>query len=203
MVNRDWFVTDNGDSHAYPSLVQATTGDRPYRLYRFLTEVEDILDSVSENQQRLEQMTPLVRRLLNSSDWLQFEVKPPNLNTGWSVNRLYSEPKFPLTVQMVAWLPGRASTVHNHATWGIVALLSGREKNCLWRRAGDVNNPDRLDLVEELTLDPGDVVGFMPEAIHCVEALGDEPTITFNLYGLTDYQTRFKFDLENHSAQLF
>ena len=203
MVNQDWFITNQGEGLSSAATIQAAASDRPYRLYRFLTAVEDVLDSVPSAQLRLEKIVPLVRQLLNSSDWLQFEVKQPSVERGWSVTRLYNEPNFPLTVQMVAWLPGRTSTVHNHATWGVVALVSGQERNHLWRRVQDEAAPDRLESCGEVILNPGDVIGFMPNAIHSVEALGDEPTITFNLYGLTDYQSRFQFDLETHTAQLF
>ena len=69
------------------------------RLYRFLTEVEDVLHAEADDQLRLDQIRPLVRHLLNHSAWLQYEFKPPNPKTGWSVNMLYDEPGFPLTVQ--------------------------------------------------------------------------------------------------------
>jgi predicted metal-dependent enzyme (double-stranded beta helix superfamily) len=36
------------------------------------------------------------------------------------------------TVQTVAWLPGTVSPILHHAIWGVVALISGEEKNTLW-----------------------------------------------------------------------
>jgi predicted metal-dependent enzyme (double-stranded beta helix superfamily) len=39
--------------------------------------------------------------------------------------------------------------------------------------------------------------------IHRVEALGDEPTISFNLYGETNYEQRFEFDPVNCTAKTF
>jgi predicted metal-dependent enzyme (double-stranded beta helix superfamily) len=41
------------------------------------------------------------------------------------------------------------------------------------------------------------------DAIHHVAALGDEPTISFNLYGETDYDRRFDFDPIQGTAQNF
>ena len=46
---------------------------------------------------------------------------------------------------MVTWLPGHTSTIHNHGTWGIVALVGGQERNRLWRRVphqGEVTKPN-------------------------------------------------------------
>jgi predicted metal-dependent enzyme (double-stranded beta helix superfamily) len=57
----------------------------PYRLYRFLTDLEDILEEVEDDQKRLHLICSLVRRLLNSSEWLQFNFLPPDPVTGWSV----------------------------------------------------------------------------------------------------------------------
>jgi len=175
----------------------------PYRLYRFLTDLEDILDSVPDDRDRLIAICPLVRRLLSDSSWLQFAGTPPDERKGWSVTMLYDEPGYPLTVQMVAWAAGQQSPVHNHGTWGLVAMLDGEEQNDFWQRAGDATQPDRLIATETRTVQPGDIVTFLPETIHRVRALGDRPTISFNLYGTTNYQQRFKFDLEQHVATRF
>lgn len=202
MVNQDWLETEGGEWQTCHSSVPSP-GTYQYRLYRFLTNVEDILECHPQEQVRLEKMRPLVRQLLTESTWLQFTAQPPDPKTGWSVNFLYEEPQFPLTIQMVAWLPGAKSPIHNHATWGIVALLSGQEKNKFWRRAGDENFPDRIEPTGELVLNPGDIISFMPDAIHAVEALGDEPTVSFNIYGAPNYKNRWRFDPQAHTAQQF
>jgi predicted metal-dependent enzyme (double-stranded beta helix superfamily) len=131
------------------------------------------------------------------------EFTEPPINPGWSVHFLYDEYEFPLTVQMVAWLPGHVSPIHNHATWGIVAVVSGQEKNQFWRRSPTSENPSRIKYIGEKILVPGDIIAFTPDAIHNIEALGQEPVITFNLYGVTAYHERFQFDPINHSANNF
>ena len=175
----------------------------PYRLYRFLTDLETILEEEPNDALRVRKIAPIVRTLLTSSDWLQMEYDAPSPKTGWAVRMLYREPKFPLTVQMVSWAPGQQSTIHNHATWGIVALISGEEKNTFWQRSPTPDHPHAIEQVGEQILVPGDIIGFEPETIHCVEALGTEPTISFNLYGITDMSQRFQFDVDNKTAELF
>lgn len=199
---QNYLVTDNGrcqpffpDDHVPPV--------EPYRLYRFLTDLEDILAAESDDGKRVQQIAPLVRSLLISSDWLQMEYREPHPEKGWGVKFLYREPKFPITVQMVSWAPHQHSTIHNHATWGIVALISGEEKNTFWRRNSAPDKGDRLEKTGEQILVPGDIIGFTPEAIHRVEALGSEPTISFNLYGVTNYDQRFKFDPVTHVPEKF
>lgn len=198
MLSQNWLVTGDGQCEAWEeSADRLELSIGQYRLYRFLTDLEDILHKLKSDatgdrsRHRLQEICPLVRRLLTSSEWLQGEYLEPNPETGWSVLTLYDEPDFPLTVQTVAWLPGKVSPIHNHATWGVVALISGEEKNTLWRRT---NNKGSIEKAGEIILTPGEIMGFMPDAIHQVEALGDQPTISFNLYGETNYQQRFEFD---------
>jgi predicted metal-dependent enzyme (double-stranded beta helix superfamily) len=194
MIGKDWFVTNDGRCNAceVPGDVEEFT--RPYRLYRFLTDLEDVLDRIADDRLRLQAICPLVRQLLTSSSWLQITPLEPNSETGWEVLILYDEPFFPLTVQLVAWAPGAVSPIHNHASWGLVALLSGQEKNTFWQRSPTSEFPDRIEPVGDRLLNPGDILCLMPDVIHHIEAIGDQPTISFNLYGETNYERRFEFD---------
>lgn len=202
MANHNWLITDDGTHRPFghPDIPEP---GRYYRLYRFLTDLEDILDTFHDDISRLEAITPLVRKLLVSSYWLQMEHHTPDPATGWAVNFLYREHDFPLTVQMVTWLPGRRSPIHNHGTWGIVALVGGQERNRLWRRAPSPTHPDRIEPVDDVILHPGDVVALTRHAIHSVEPLGEAPTVSFNLYGATDFSDRYEFDPVGHTAQAF
>ena len=203
MLEQDWLATDEGRCIPCEIDEQADSSDRPYRLYRFLTDVEDIVDRESDDRIRLQRICPLVRRLLNSCEWLQLNFLPPDPETGWSVQMLYDEPDFPLTIQTVVWSPGTVSPVHNHATWGIVALLDGQEKNTFWQRSPTTEFPDLIKATGDRILTPGDILCLMPDAIHQIEAIGDEPTISFNLYGATDYDRRFEFDPLRATAEIF
>lgn len=198
----NWIINNNSQPEPYYPQETELPFD-PYRLYRFLTDIDDILLSIPDDSDRLKAIIPLVRHLLTSSYWLQMEYDQPSPKTGWSVKMLYKEPEYPLTVQMVAWQPGGLSPIHNHASWGVVALIDGAEKNRFWQRSPTTEFPDHLELVGEQTLQPGDIIGFMPDAIHSVEAVSDEPTITFNLYGKTNYKQRYQFDNSKYTAKNF
>jgi predicted metal-dependent enzyme (double-stranded beta helix superfamily) len=203
MTSQDWIVTDEGQCLELEVTSQDENLSRPYRLYRFLTDLEDILERVSDNRTRLSLICPLVRRLLNRSEWLQLNFLPPDPTTGWSVLTLYDEPDFLITIQTVVWAPGSISPIHNHATWGLVAMLNGQEQNTFWQRAATPEIPDQISLVGDHIFSAGDILCLMPDAIHQVKALGDEPTISFNLYGETDYSQRFEFDPERNTALIF
>jgi predicted metal-dependent enzyme (double-stranded beta helix superfamily) len=203
MTGQNWLVTEDGQCNIDEAATPTEEFNHPYRLYRFLTDLEDVLDRISDDYLRLQEIYPLVRRLLDSSSWLEIALLDPDPDTGWAVQTLYDEPFFPLTVQLVAWVPGAVSPIHNHGSWGLVALLSGQEKNTFWQRSPIPKFPDKIKTVGDILLVPGDVLCLMPDAIHHVEALGDEPTISFNLYGETDYDRRFEFDTIQCTAKNF
>jgi len=203
MIGHDWLVADDGQCKALEGFSQPKELVEPYRLYRFLTDLEDVLNQVPDDQLRLQAIVPLVRQLLNSAEWLQILPLQPDPDTGWAVTMLYDEPFFPLTVQLVAWAPGMVSPIHNHASWGLVALLSGQEKNTFWQRSPIADLPDRIESVGDRLMVPGDILCLMPNAIHQVEAIGDQPTISFNLYGETNYDRRLEFDPIQGTAKNF
>ena len=203
MQGRDLFIAENGQ---YKICKSARTWDLlrdNYRLYRFLTELEDVLNNVEDQSTRLPEIRMFVRRLIINSYWVQSQFLQPDLKTGISVLLLYNELGFPLTVQTVTFAPGTNSNIHNHGTWGVVAILKGQEKNTFWRRSSNSDFPNKIEKVGEINLSPGDIVSFTPQTIHQVQAIGEEPTVTFNIYGETNPKQRFEFDITNHSAKKF
>ncbi|RAM50915.1 MAG: cupin [Hapalosiphonaceae cyanobacterium JJU2] len=203
MKQRDWHVNGNGEYQACNSARAWDLLKDNYRLYRFLTELEDILNNVEDETSRLPEIQMLVRRLLVNSYWVQSQYLEPSSKTGTSVLILYDELGFPLTVQTVTFAPGTKSNIHNHGTWGIVALLKGKEKNTFWRRNPNPEFPDKIEQTGELILLPGDIISFTPDAIHCVESVGDEPTVTFNIYGETDPKQRLEYNVLSHTTKNF
>ena len=200
---KDWLVTGDGEYQPCKSVRAWDLLRDNYRLYRFLTEIEDVLNGVEDESSCLPKIRMLVRRLIVNSYWVQSQYSEPDHKTGNSVLLLYDELGFPLTVQTVTFAPGTRSTIHNHGTWGVVAVLKGQEKNTAWRRTPSPDFTDKIAPTGEITLFPGDIVSLTPDAIHSVEAVGEEPTVTFNVYGETDPQERFEFNSVTHTAKKF
>ncbi|MDJ0734951.1 MAG: cupin [Nostocaceae cyanobacterium] len=203
MKGRDWLVTGDGIYEACKSVKVWDLLRENYRFYRFLTEVETALNNVEDETVRLPELRMLVRRLIVNSYWLQIQHKEPCPQTGVSVLMLYEELGFPFTVQTVTFAPGVTSPIHNHGTWGVVAILKGQEKNTFWQRHPNAQFEDKIERTGELTLFSGDIISFTPDAIHSVEAISNEPTVTFNIYGETRMRERFEFDPITHKAKNF
>lgn len=202
MTHHNWLVTDDGQYHAFGH-PNVTAPGRYYRIYRFLTELEDILETFHDDTSRLEAITPLVRKLLASSHWLTQDYGHPSATPGSSTRELYQEPDFPLTVQMEARLPGHGAAIHNQGTWGIVAQVKGQEHYRLWQRQPQVDYPDHIGATHDIIVHPGDVVALTANAIHSTESLGDGPTLSFHLYGEVGHHPRYRFCPTTHTAQPF
>lgn len=207
MNNRDWLVREDGNCNRCKSAREWDLLRSEYRLHRFLTEIEDVMNQALEKGQTevdfLPDLRRLVRQLITNSYWLRTQVPEPCTKTGTSIIMLYDELGFPLTVQTETVLPGRGSPIHNHGTWGIVAVLKGQQKNVFWKREPSSNFPDNIEKVGEQILTEGEIISFTSDAIHHIEAVGEEPSLTFNLYGETNASKRFQFDVESRLAKPF
>ncbi|MGF1479939.1 MAG: cupin domain-containing protein [Cyanophyceae cyanobacterium] len=206
-MKADWLVTENGVCSLCKSVREWDLLAEEYRLYRFLTEVEDMTRvSASEGideESTLSGLRRLVRKLIINCYTVKTRLPEPNQKTGISVVMLYDELGFPMTIQTEMNLQGTNSPIHNHGTWGIVMVLQGKQKNTFWKRNPSAEFPGRIERVGERIIEPGELISFTTGAIHSIEAVGDEPTVTFNLYGETHGSKRYQFDLDKQTAKHF
>lgn len=81
--------------------------------------------------------------------------------------------------------PGKTTLPHDHTTWAVIVAVEGQEVNRIYRRTDDRSQPDQgqLELVRELTVQPGTPTGFLGTDIHSIYVTGTEPTLHFHLYG--------------------
>jgi predicted metal-dependent enzyme (double-stranded beta helix superfamily) len=179
--------------------------DKPYRLYHFLSDVDQVLELHEEPWQIMQGLLPLVRRLVGQPDWLDATYLQPDPEGPWAVYTLFDAPGYSLTVQTAVWSPGQTFPPHNHAGWGILAVLSGMEENTLWRRIDQSFGEGSAHLVadKQVQFQTGDIVAFDPQVIHSVQVPASNPTATFNVYGPADFSSRLEYDLEARTAYLF
>jgi predicted metal-dependent enzyme (double-stranded beta helix superfamily) len=97
--------------------------------------------------------------------------------TGGNANQVfYRSPD--LTLLKVRFPNGRRTPPHDHGTWAMILLLSGEEKNTLYRRVGT-----GLRKAGEITLKRGAVLTMLPDTVHVAECLGDVPAVGLHVYG--------------------
>lgn len=83
-----------------------------------------------------------------------------------------------LTLLKVCFPAGRRTPPHDHGTWATILLLSGEEKNTLYRV-----EDGRLRKASEVTIKPGLILGMRAETAHVAECVGNAPTIGLHVYG--------------------
>jgi predicted metal-dependent enzyme (double-stranded beta helix superfamily) len=97
--------------------------------------------------------------------------------TGGNANQVfYRSPE--LTLLKVRFPAGRRTPPHDHGTWATILLLSGEEKNTLYRTDGGA-----LRRASEVALQPGAILSMRAETAHVAECVGDRETIGLHVYG--------------------
>jgi len=81
--------------------------------------------------------------------------------------------------------PGKKTIPHNHDTWAVIVAVEGREDNRVYRRTDDGRDPAvaRLEVAREVTVEPGTPIAFLPDDLHSIHVVGEQPTLHFHLYG--------------------
>lgn len=83
-----------------------------------------------------------------------------------------------ITLLKVCFPSGRRTPPHDHGTWATILLLSGNEKNTLYRRENGA-----LRKASEATLASGAILPMRADTVHVAECLGDAPAIGLHVYG--------------------
>ena len=83
-----------------------------------------------------------------------------------------------MTMLKVCFPNGRRTPPHDHGTWATILLLSGGEKNTLYR-----NENGKLRKASDVSLEPGSILPMRAETVHVAECLGDRPAIGLHVYG--------------------
>jgi predicted metal-dependent enzyme (double-stranded beta helix superfamily) len=83
-----------------------------------------------------------------------------------------------LTMLKVCFPGGRRTPPHDHGTWAQILLLSGEEKNTLYRY-----DTGKLRKASEVTLTRGSILPMLADTAHVAECIGDRPAIGLHVYG--------------------
>ena len=83
-----------------------------------------------------------------------------------------------LTLLKVCFPSGRRTPPHDHGTWATILLLSGEEKNTLYRRENGT-----LRKASEVTLTRGAILPMRGETAHVAECIGSAPAVGLHVYG--------------------
>ncbi len=83
-----------------------------------------------------------------------------------------------ITLLKVCFPAGRRTPPHDHGAWASIFLLSGEEKNTLYR-----TDNGKLRRASEVTLTRGSILPMMADTAHVAECMGNVPAIGLHVYG--------------------
>ena len=83
-----------------------------------------------------------------------------------------------ITLLKVCFPAGRRTPPHNHGAWATILLLSGEEKNTLYRHENG-----KLRKASEVSLTRGAVLPMRADTAHVAECIGNSPAIGLHVYG--------------------
>lgn len=115
---------------------------------------------------------------------------------GNAMQAFYRSPN--LSLLKVSFPAGRRTPPHDHGTWATILVLSGEEKNTLYRH----NDDGSLRRASEVELTRGSILPIRAEAVHVAECTGNEAALGLHVYGANVLGTeRYMWDpetLERH-----
>jgi len=170
-----------------------------YSLEQLVDDLRAIMAKTGNPGAIIDQVRPLAQQLAQAKEWVKPGYYECDAEQGFGVHLLHEEPDHTLAVFAVAWLRGRGAPPHNHGTWAVVAGVDGPEKNVYWKRVDDRSRLGYADVepAGEEVIGPGEVVSFLPDAIHSVVNETDRVTLSLHIYGKhVNYTERSQFDPE-------
>jgi len=148
--------------------------------------------------QRIEQALARLAARKALFDPQEFPASPADGNVALYQLRVQEDETLALYLNVLQ--PGQQTQPHNHKTWAVIAAVEGQELNRVYRRCDDGSDSTRamLEVVREVTVEPGRSISFMPEDIHSIHGQGTDIIRHLHMYGrpLDKLDQREGFDLQ-------
>lgn len=168
-----------------------------YDIDAFVTDLRALSAAHADPKDLLPEVADRAARLAGDRDWIKPDFYEVDESQGIGITVLHEEADNTLLVETIVWAPGKGVLPHDHQTWGVVVGLDGVERNTIWRREDDGGEPGKADLKphHETDVGAGQTIVFMPDDIHSVQNLSDQPTLSLHIYGKSlAHVSRSEFD---------
>jgi predicted metal-dependent enzyme (double-stranded beta helix superfamily) len=107
---------------------------------------------------------------------------------------IHCDPQGRYCIVSIVLMPGQSTPIHDHTTWGVIGVVTGREREVRYRRT----EAGELTELEARFNHPGDTaVVIPPRDVHRIEGACPEgrPTVSIHVYGgNVDKVTRAVFE---------
>ncbi len=171
-----------------PSAVPASdvASRRHAAVAAFIAEAKQLLERAEHaDRETLQTVARALERLGAQRDLFPSAQFPVSADNPAQVYRLSEDLDGRYALYVSAGLPGKAQPPHDHTTWAIIAGITGNERNVFYRReATDDATRDRLTETGRSDVVSGSSVTLLPDDVHTIELVGNEPGLHLHFYGL-------------------
>ena len=152
----------------------------------FIAEARQLLERAEPaDRETLQTVARALERLGAQRDLFPSAQFPVSADNPAQVYRLSEDLDGRYALYVSAGLPGKAQPPHDHTTWAIIAGITGNERNVFYRReATDDPARDRLTETGRSDVVSGSSVTLLPDDVHTIELVGNEPGLHLHFYGL-------------------
>ena len=166
-----------------------------------LTEIREIDRTEGISETSLEKIKDVLLSLAQRKDLFSEADYPPPEQEGTSnFFGLSVDDDDRYALYLSVGRKGRETPPHNHTTWAVIVGMSGEEENRIYERIDGHREEGRAELrfKDSYVLRAADGLAYMPDAIHSIHVISDEPTRHFHMYGkaLAALPDRMQFDTE-------
>lgn len=172
------------------SVPSSIANERRQAVDNALADVRGILNGAPPDQSKLDAITTRLERLASQKTlFSRADFPPPAETAGVGASTRYrlnpSDGDAGLALYLNSINPGKTTAPHNHTTWAVIVAVEGQEVNRIYERTDDRSDPARaqIHVAREFTVQPGAPIAFLPDDIHSIHVVGNEPTLHFHLYG--------------------
>lgn len=173
-----------------------------WRLRDFVVAATQLIDRHRDDEpELLAALTPLVRALVGSDDWLPSEYATPD-PVSYRQFLLHADPLERFSIVSFVWGPEQRTPVHDHGVWGLIGVLRGAELSTPYT----VGDDGRLSAGEPEWLSPGDIVAVSPRVgdVHGVSNGASGTSVSIHIYGGNiGAIRRHTFDPETGATKIF
>ena len=159
-----------------------------YGVSGFVADARRIMESaggMGDREATVLALEPLLRRALDGPGWTdpRYTAVTDGGRPGY---RYYQNEDGSLHIYGVLFRPGHPTPVHDHVTWGLIGVYSGRQRTTRYRRLDDGTTPGRcaVALQSDEVLTHGATYPLLPpHDIHRIEIVGPEEGLSIHVLG--------------------
>jgi predicted metal-dependent enzyme (double-stranded beta helix superfamily) len=163
-------------------------GASEYGVEAFVADARRIMEvagGVADRAAAVRRLEPLLRRALDGPGWTAARYAT-TVDGGRPGFRYYQSADGALQVYGVLFRPGYPTPVHDHVTWGLIGVYSGRQRTTRYRRLDDGATPGHCEVgeVADEVLAHGATYALLPpHDIHRIEIVGAEEGLSIHVLG--------------------